>query len=48
MKEETAQFLTTQQLARLWHVSQATIKRWADAGHLRPGKTLGGHRRCLR
>ncbi|MEA2172723.1 MAG: MerR family transcriptional regulator, light-induced transcriptional regulator [Blastocatellia bacterium] len=45
MKEETTQFLTTQQLARLWHVSQATIKRWADAGHLRPGKTLGGHRR---
>jgi MerR family transcriptional regulator, light-induced transcriptional regulator len=45
MKEETIQFLTTQQLAHLWHVSEATIKRWADAGHLRPGKTLGGHRR---
>jgi excisionase family DNA binding protein len=45
MKEETTQFLTTQQLARLWQVSEATIKRWADAGHLRPGKTLGGHRR---
>lgn len=45
MKEENTQFLTTQQLARLWSVSEATIKRWADAGHLRPGKTLGGHRR---
>jgi excisionase family DNA binding protein len=45
MKEETTNFLTTQQLARLWQVSEATIKRWADAGYLRPGKTLGGHRR---
>jgi excisionase family DNA binding protein len=45
MKEVNAKFLTTRQLARLWHISEATIKRWADAGHLRPGKTLGGHRR---
>lgn len=45
MKEDTTKFLTTRQVARLWQVSEATIKRWADAGHLRPGKTLGGHRR---
>jgi excisionase family DNA binding protein len=45
MNEETTKFLTTQQLAYLWQVSEATIKRWADAGYLRPGKTLGGHRR---
>lgn len=38
-------FLTTRELARMWQVSQATIKRWADAGHLRTTKTLGGHRR---
>ncbi|MBV9959553.1 MAG: B12-binding domain-containing protein [Acidobacteria bacterium] len=38
-------FLTTRQLARMWQVSEATIKRWADAGHLRSQKTLGGHRR---
>lgn len=38
-------FLTTRQLARLWHVSEATIKRWADAGHLQSNRTLGGHRR---
>lgn len=37
--------MTTRQLARLWRVSEATIKRWADAGHLRPSRTLGGHRR---
>ncbi|HEY0006228.1 MAG TPA: B12-binding domain-containing protein [Pyrinomonadaceae bacterium] len=45
MKEREAEFLTTQQLARLWDVSEATIKRWADAGHLRPSRTIGGHRR---
>ncbi|HEX6623893.1 MAG TPA: B12-binding domain-containing protein [Pyrinomonadaceae bacterium] len=39
------EFMTTRQLARLWKVSEATIKRWADAGHLRPSRTLGGHRR---
>ena len=38
-------FMTTRQLAHLWRVSEATIKRWADAGHLRPSRTLGGHRR---
>lgn len=41
----TAEYMTTRQLARLWRVSEATIKRWADAGHLRPSRTLGGHRR---
>ncbi|MBC7912258.1 MAG: B12-binding domain-containing protein [Pyrinomonadaceae bacterium] len=45
MKERTANFLTTRQLARMWQVSEATIKRWADAGHLHSQKTLGGHRR---
>lgn len=38
-------FLTTRQLARMWQVSEATIKRWADAGHLLSNRTLGGHRR---
>jgi excisionase family DNA binding protein len=38
-------YLTTRQLARLWHVSEATIKRWADAGHLNFIRTVGGHRR---
>lgn len=41
----TTEYMTTRQLARLWRVSEATIKRWADAGHLRPSRTLGGHRR---
>ncbi|MGH9945134.1 MAG: helix-turn-helix domain-containing protein, partial [Pyrinomonadaceae bacterium] len=41
----TTKHLTTRQLARLWHVSEATIKRWADAGHLSSVKTVGGHRR---
>ncbi|HEX7955475.1 MAG TPA: B12-binding domain-containing protein [Pyrinomonadaceae bacterium] len=40
-----AKFLTTHQLARLWHVSEATIKRWADTGQLQSGRTVGGHRR---
>ena len=43
--QTTVKFLTTRQLARLWHVSEATIKRWADAGHLNFTRTVGGHRR---
>lgn len=45
MSQAPAKFLTTRQLARLWMVSEATIKRWADAGHLRFSRTVGGHRR---
>lgn len=45
MKQISPEYLTTRQLARLWHVSEATIKRWADAGHLHSERTLGGHRR---
>lgn len=45
MREENTNFLTTRQLARMWQVSEATVKRWADAGRLHPSRTLGGHRR---
>ena len=37
--------LTTKQAAHLLNVSEATIKRWADDGVLKPEKTVGGHRR---
>lgn len=37
--------LTTKDVARLLHVSEATVKRWADVGLLLPKKTVGGHRR---
>ena len=37
--------LTTKEVARLLHVSEATVKRWADDGALRSQKTVGGHRR---
>ena len=37
--------LTTKQVARLLHVSEATVKRWADDGVLTSEKTVGGHRR---
>ncbi|HEV2707651.1 MAG TPA: B12-binding domain-containing protein [Pyrinomonadaceae bacterium] len=45
MKQTVPGYLTTRQLARLWRVSEATIKRWADAGHLNFIRTVGGHRR---
>jgi excisionase family DNA binding protein len=45
MAEENTNFLTTRQLARMWHVSEASIKRWADAGRLHSIRTPGGHRR---
>ncbi len=33
------------QLAPIVGVSESTLKRWIDAGHLRAEKTLGGHRK---
>ena len=37
--------LTTQEVARLCRVSDATVKRWEDAGLLKSERTSGGHRR---
>jgi methanogenic corrinoid protein MtbC1 len=36
---------STAELAKMWDVSESTIKRWADAGLLRCSKTAGGHRK---
>ena len=36
---------STAELARMWNVSESTVKRWADAGDLACTKTPGGHRR---
>ena len=41
----TTDSLTTKAVAKLLHVSEATVKRWADSGLLASDKTLGGHRR---
>lgn len=38
-------FLTTKEVARLCRVSDATVKRWQDAGLLISERTNGGHRR---
>lgn len=37
--------LTTKEVARLCRVSDATVKRWEDAGFLKSERTSGGHRR---
>lgn len=37
--------LTTKEVARLCRVSDATVKRWQDAGLLQSERTNGGHRR---
>ncbi len=37
--------LTTKEVARLCRVSDATVKRWEDAGLLHSERTNGGHRR---
>ncbi len=37
--------LTTKEVARLCRVSDATVKRWQEAGLLRSERTSGGHRR---
>lgn len=40
-----AKNLTTKEVARLCRVSDATVKRWEDAGLLKSERTNGGHRR---
>lgn len=37
--------LTTKEVARLCRVSDATVKRWEEAGLLKSERTTGGHRR---
>ncbi|MDQ3132171.1 MAG: B12-binding domain-containing protein [Acidobacteriota bacterium] len=37
--------LTTREVARLCRVSNATVKRWEDAGLINSERTSGGHRR---
>jgi MerR family transcriptional regulator, light-induced transcriptional regulator len=37
--------LTTKEVARLCRVSDATVKRWQEAGLLKSERTSGGHRR---
>ncbi len=37
--------LTTKEVARLCRVSDATVKRWSEAGFLQAERTSGGHRR---
>jgi len=37
--------LTTKEVARLCRISDATVKRWGDAGLLKSERTSGGHRR---
>jgi excisionase family DNA binding protein len=39
------QSYSTKELAKMWDVSESTIKRWADAGMLKCRKTIGGHRK---
>ena len=39
---------STAELARRLGVSTPTIQRWVDLGHLKAGKTAGGHRRIDR
>jgi len=37
--------LSTADVARLFHVTETTVKRWADEGTLKCQKTPGGHRK---
>lgn len=44
-KMSKLKYLTTKEVARLCRVSDATVKRWDDAGSLKSERTAGGHRR---
>jgi methanogenic corrinoid protein MtbC1 len=39
--------LSTADVARLFSVTETTVKRWADEGALKCQKTLGGHRKFI-
>lgn len=45
MPMSETQYLTTKEVARLCRVSDATVKRWEDAGFLKSERTSGKHRR---
>jgi excisionase family DNA binding protein len=38
-------YLTTSQVAEVFHVSPKTVSRWAKLGKLPCARTIGGHRR---
>lgn len=41
-------WLTVGRAARLLGVSETTMRKWTDRGHVASFRTLGGHRRYLR
>jgi excisionase family DNA binding protein len=45
MQMSELHYLTTKEVARLCRVSDATVKRWEDAGFLKSERTNGKHRR---
>ncbi len=45
MQVSEINYLTTKEVARLCRVSDATVKRWEDAGLLKSERTSGKHRR---
>jgi excisionase family DNA binding protein len=45
MRMSETNYLTTKEVARLCRVSDATVKRWEDAGFLKSERTSGKHRR---
>ena len=45
---DRTQWLSLREACDLLQVSQATLRQWADAGHLRVYRTPGGHRRFAR
>ena len=45
--QEKSKWLTMRDACRLLDVKEATLRQWADNGHLRVYRTPGGHRRFL-
>ena len=43
--EMTGRWITLGQACKLLGVNESTLRRWADAGHVRSFRTPGGHRR---
>ena len=49
MPEPDSEYLTTTEVARLYHVDASAVRRWVISGKLRPSITTpGGHHRFIR
>ncbi|MBX9390954.1 helix-turn-helix domain-containing protein [Streptomonospora nanhaiensis] len=43
--QPSPRFYTPAEVRDIFRISQSTVRRWTDTGHIRTARTVGGHRR---